>query len=145
MQTAFLGLGSNLGDRLANLEQVISFLNENPQTKVIKVSNWLENPAIDKAGPDDFLNGVLKIETELKPSELLKLINSIEKQIDPDRPDRGRKLARKIDIDILLYENIEVIEEGLAIPHPRMWDRDFVVQPLLEIAPELIIKHPAYN
>lgn len=145
MQTAFLGLGSNLGDRLANLEQVVSFFKENPKIKIVKISDWLENPAIEEAGPDNFLNGVLKIETDLQPSNLLEFVRSIEKQIDPERPSRGRKLARKIDIDILLYGDLEIKEEGLAIPHPRMWDRDFVVQPLLEVAPELIIKHPAYN
>lgn len=141
METAFLALGTNLGDRLANLEEAISLFEANPNISFIKRSSWLENPAVEGAGPDDFLNGVIQIETSLNPFELFDICQSIEKIIDPERDSRGRKLARKIDIDILFYGEQNINEPGLSIPHPRMFERDFVMKPLAEIAPELCKRH----
>mgnify|MGYP003393495595 CR=1 FL=1 len=131
--TAFIALGSNLGDRVANLEQALKLLNANPDVKVIKVSTWLENPAIDGAGPDDFLNGVAKIDTKLNAHELLDLLLEIESKIDPERNLRGRKQARMIDLDLLKYANMKIKDDRLELPHPRMQDRDFVMKPLEEL------------
>ncbi len=128
-----MGLGTNLGDREKNLEQAISLISENPAVIFLKQSSWRENPAIENAGPEPFLNGVIKISTTLSPRDLLNFILSVEEKIDPDRNNRGRKQARLIDIDILRYGELNINEDGLVIPHPRMLERDFVMIPLNEI------------
>jgi 2-amino-4-hydroxy-6-hydroxymethyldihydropteridine diphosphokinase/ribosomal-protein-alanine acetyltransferase len=135
--TAFVALGSNLGDRAANLELALKLLNENPDVEVIKVSSWLENPAMEGAGPNDFLNGVAKIDTKLSPHELLDLLLEIESKIDPERNLRGRKQARMIDLDLLKYANMKIKDDKLELPHPRMQERDFVMKPLKELEGDL--------
>ncbi len=132
---AFLSLGSNLGDKLLNLEQALKCLDAYPEIKIIKKSSWLANPAIEEAGPNEFLNGVVKIETSFEPLDLLKAVQTVELKIDKERASRGRKYARMIDIDILIYDNLEVNTNDLCIPHPRMLTRDFVTGPLNEIEP----------
>ena len=132
-EIVFLGLGSNLGDRLLNLEHSLTALKSHPQIKLLAQSAWLENPAIGDAGPNDFLNGIIKISSGLEPRDLLNLIKRIEQSIDPERDLRGRTKARKIDIDILIYGQRTIDEEGLKIPHPRMYQRDFVMKPLQEL------------
>jgi len=129
----FLGLGTNLGDREKNLEQAISLISANPAIKFLKRSSWRENAAIENAGPEPFLNGVIKISTTLSPRGLMNFILSAEEKIDPERNHRGRKQARLIDIDILRYGELSINEDGLIIPHPRMLERDFVMIPLNEI------------
>ena len=133
---AFLSLGSNLGDKSLNLEQALSCLENEKQIKVLQKSSWLENPAIEEAGPHDFLNGVIKLETTYSPEELLKAVQRVELEIDSERTVRGRKYARMIDIDILIYDNLRIETEDLSIPHPRMLERDFVTGPLSEIEPD---------
>ena len=132
-QIAYIGLGSNLGNREENLGKAISLIDSNPGNKFLKKSKWYENPAIEEAGPGDFLNGVIKIETSLSPRELLDLLLAVEIQLDPDRNTRGRKKARYIDIDILKIGDLVISEPGLEIPHPRMHERKFVIQPLREL------------
>jgi ribosomal-protein-alanine N-acetyltransferase len=129
----FLGLGTNLGNLEANLTQTISEISSHPQISLLKKSKWYKNSAIEEAGPNNFLNGVIKISTSFKPLELLAFINSIEATIDPDRNARGRKKARLIDVDILTYGDLHINTSELTIPHPRMKQRDFVMKPLREI------------
>jgi ribosomal-protein-alanine acetyltransferase/2-amino-4-hydroxy-6-hydroxymethyldihydropteridine diphosphokinase len=129
----FLGIGSNLGDREKNLEQAISSISQHPKIKFLKKSTWRENPAIEEAGPEMFLNGVIKISTSLPARELLDFILLVERTIDPERDTRGRKKSRKIDIDILRYGELYINEKDLVIPHPRMLEREFVMIPLNEI------------
>lgn len=129
----YLGLGSNLGDRLAALETAVKALSLMPFSRLLRRSSWLENPAVGDAAPHDFLNGVVELKTTLSPLELLAEIRHIESTIDPERNSRGRKLARKIDIDILLYGDLVLDSEDLVIPHPRMQERDFVMKPLEEV------------
>jgi len=138
MHTAYLSLGSNLGDREKNLEMALSLLNSYEGLSVLKYSSWLENPAIDEAGPHSFLNGVVKLSVNCSPEELLSKLQEIESKIDRDRDLRGRKTARFIDIDILLFDDIRLNSDKLNIPHPRMLARDFVVQPLKELEPKLV-------
>lgn len=135
---AFLALGSNLGDRILNLNAAIENLRANVMIEVVQISSWLENPAVGEAGPGAFLNGVVKIETNLSPHELLSCIRKIENKIDPERESRGRKAARKIDIDILMCGNFVINEDTLTIPHPKMRERPFVMLPLLEIEPDFV-------
>jgi ribosomal-protein-alanine N-acetyltransferase len=138
MHTAYLSLGSNLGDRQKNLETALSQIAECEGVKILKCSAWLENPAIEEAGPNPFLNGVIKISVNLSPTELLKELQRIELSIDCNRAERGRKSARIIDIDILLFDRLKLDSAELTIPHPRMLSRNFVLKPLDEIEPKIV-------
>jgi len=138
MHTAYLSLGSNLGDRQKNLETALSQIAECEGVKILKCSAWLENPAIEEAGPNPFLNGVIKISVNSSPIELLKELQRIELNIDSNRAERGRKSARIIDIDILLFDRLKLDSAELTIPHPRMLSRNFVLKPLDEIEPKIV-------
>jgi [ribosomal protein S18]-alanine N-acetyltransferase len=138
MHTAYLSLGSNLGDRQKNLETALSQIAQCEGVKILKCSTWLENPAIEEAGPNPFLNGVIKISVNLSPIELLKELQRIELSIDSNRAERGRKSARIIDIDILLFDRLKIDSVDLTIPHPRMLNRNFVLKPLDEIEPKIV-------
>lgn len=138
MHTAYLSLGSNLGDRQKNLETALSQIAKCKGVRILKCSAWLENPAIEEAGPNPFLNGVIKISVNLSPIELLKELQRIELNIDCNRAERGRKSARIIDIDILLFDRLKLDSAELTIPHPRMLSRNFVLKPLNEIEPEIV-------
>ena len=138
MHTAYLSLGSNLGDRQKNLETALSQIAECEGVQILKCSAWLENPAIEEAGPNPFLNGVIKISVNLSPIELLKELQRIELSIDCNRAERGRKSARIIDIDILLFDRLKLDSAELTIPHPRMLSRNFVLKPLDEIEPKIV-------
>lgn len=138
MHTAYLSLGSNLGDRQKNLEIALSLIEKCEGVKILKCSAWLENPAIEEAGPNPFLNGVIKISVNSSPIELLKELQRIELNIDSNRAERGRKSARIIDIDILLFDRLKLDSAELTIPHPRMFNRNFVLKPLDEIEPKIV-------
>jgi len=129
----FLGLGSNVGDRLLNILKAIDLLKE--FIRVEKVSTIYESEPWGVEDQPPFLNCVLLGETSLTPSELLKEIKRVEREVG--RKERFRWGPREIDIDILLYEE-EVVElPDLEIPHPYIRERDFVLVPLLEIDPDL--------
>jgi 2-amino-4-hydroxy-6-hydroxymethyldihydropteridine diphosphokinase len=135
----YLGLGSNLGDRGGNLRKALSVLDETDGVAVITVSSCYETPAV---GPvtdqEDFYNAVVEIETTLSPQELLTRIKSVERELG--RVPRERWGPRVIDIDILLWNNNVLQEEGLTVPHPEMTTRAFVLTPLAELAPDVV--HP---
>ena len=137
MTIAYLCLGSNLGEREANLRQALALLS--PKATLEDVSSIYETEPVGYKEQPLFLNLVCRISTNLPPEELLRLANDIEtrmgrvpsKQIDSPRP---------IDIDILFYNNKIMETQDLTVPHPRLKDRAFVLIPLAEIAPDLI--HP---
>ena len=134
----YLGLGSNLGERRKNIEEAVALLIENSSVRVKKISSLIETEPEGVREQPFFLNGVVEIETELSPSLLLKLLKSIEKTL-------GRKATKRwepriIDLDILLYGDLIIDNDGLKIPHPLLTERNFVLAPLKEIAPEAI--HP---
>jgi len=135
MTTAYLGLGSNLGDRRRNLEAALDALRAHPQIAVTAVSSFLETePVGGPPGQGKFLNAAAKIETDLSPAALLEGLKRIERAIG--RTPGPRWGPREIDLDILLYGE-EILETGtLVIPHPRLRERRFVLAPLAEIAPE---------
>ena len=133
MATVFLGLGSNLGNRRRYIEQALKFLSENG-VKIIRVSSLIETEPEGGPPQEKFINGVVQAETELAPDQLLKGAKTIEQALG--RTPAGLNGPRVIDIDILLYDNIEVHLPGLDIPHPRMRSRSFVMIPLAEIAPD---------
>jgi 2-amino-4-hydroxy-6-hydroxymethyldihydropteridine diphosphokinase len=137
MQIVYLSLGSNLGNREANLKQAIRML-ECPRFRVLRVSSIFETEPMDIKDQPWFLNLALEAESELFPMQLLSRIGRIEKQMGRTRTIP--KGPRTLDIDILLFGPFIVDTPHLAIPHPRMTDRRFVMEPLAELAPEL--RHP---
>jgi 2-amino-4-hydroxy-6-hydroxymethyldihydropteridine diphosphokinase len=136
---AFLSIGSNVGDRRANLELAIAAL-ERDRFHVIARSSIYETEPQDLANQPWFLNMVVECESEYFPRQMLKILQRIEREIGRVRAGSIPRGPRVIDIDILLLGNVVMATEQLAIPHPRMFARRFVLEPLLEIAPE--IRHP---
>ncbi|MEW6033575.1 MAG: 2-amino-4-hydroxy-6-hydroxymethyldihydropteridine diphosphokinase [Chloroflexota bacterium] len=136
MPTAYLGLGSNLGDRSANIRRALELLGE--RVTVERVSSLYETEPWGYERQPLFLNAVCRVSTALSPRRLLLLVKGTEKAMG--RSPSFRNAPRPIDIDILLYENRTVAQPDLAIPHPRMLERAFVLVPLAEVAPELA--HP---
>jgi 2-amino-4-hydroxy-6-hydroxymethyldihydropteridine diphosphokinase len=136
---AYIALGANLGDRRANIARALDLLRATHAIDVMTVSALIENPAV--GGPADsppFLNGAAEIETTLPPRALLDRLLAIEQQIGRQR--RQRWDPRLIDLDLLLYGDVVLDEPDLRIPHPLMDQRRFVLEPLNEIAPDVI--HP---
>jgi 2-amino-4-hydroxy-6-hydroxymethyldihydropteridine diphosphokinase len=140
MPTVYLSLGSNVGDREANLRAAIAALPP-AGIQVRQVSSIYETEPVDYLDQPWFLNCVLEVETDLKPPALLQALRSIESQLDNKK--EFAKGPRKIDLDILLYGHETIATLDLQVPHPRMLQRRFVLAPLAEIAPTL--KHPAWN
>ena len=134
----YLSLGSNLGDREANLSAAIVHLAA-PDLQILRVSPVYETEPVDYTDQPQFLNAVLEAETELTPEALLARIGSIENELGRQRSIP--KGPRAIDIDILLYGDLIIDQPNLQIPHPRMAERRFVLSPLADLAPDLI--HPA--
>lgn len=131
MVISYIGIGSNLGDRHANIDKAIRLLKDCPGIKVLKVSSIYETEPVSDIPQPMYLNGVVEIETELKPAILLKDLLAIE-----DRLGRVRALRngpRTIDLDILYYGDEVISEDGLSIPHPRIAEREFVLKGLREL------------
>lgn len=139
--TAYIGLGSNIGDRQQNLDLAIEMLRQTPLVAVTAVSSYRNTEPVGNVEQPDFLNAVAEIQTELEAQELLKVCNGIEKDLKRERIIHWG--PRTIDLDILLYGNMVMKEDALEIPHPRMHERDFVLGPLCEIAPQAV--HPIYQ
>ena len=137
MKIAYLSLGSNIDDRLRFLTQATRLLNDHLSINVVKTSSIYVTDAWGLENQADFYNLVLEVETSLKPTALLKACQKIEHELERTRKIRWG--PRTIDIDILLYEGVEIKEELLTIPHFYMLERAFVTIPLHEIAPDLII------
>lgn len=137
MVTAYLSMGSNLGDREAHLDRAAQLLDASG-VSVSRLSSLYETEPVGFADQPWFLNRVLKAETDLGPGRLLAACQSVEAQAG--RVRSFRNAPRTLDLDILLYGIDIVATPGLVIPHPRMAERRFVLQPLVEIAPTLI--HP---
>lgn len=135
---AYLGIGSNLGDKEANLKEAIRLLEEDEDSSVIRISSFIVTKPVGTVEQDDFLNGALHVRTLKSPAELLELIAKIEKALKRERIIHWG--PRTIDIDILLYDKEIIQTKDLTIPHPELTNREFVLEPLSEIAPWL--KHP---
>jgi 2-amino-4-hydroxy-6-hydroxymethyldihydropteridine diphosphokinase len=135
-----LGLGSNIGDRLLNLQQAKRYLLSLSQEGWHLASPLYETDPIGCApGSPNFLNAVLEIEFEGAPKTLLKKVQAYETAHGRDR-STGRNAPRAIDIDILYFGEKELVEKDMVIPHPRMADRRFVLVPLSTIRPDMIVK-----
>lgn len=129
---AFLGLGSNLGDRLAHLERAVAGLPD-----LVAVSPVYETaPVGGPAGQGPYLNAVAELGTDRSPRELLGLARRLEEEAGRVRTVHHG--PRTLDVDVLLVDDLEVDEPDLTVPHPRLWERRFVVAPLADLAPDLV-------
>ena len=131
--TAYLGLGSNVGDRLANLRQAVSLLAATPGISVEKVGGLYETEPVGVKNQPWFLNTVVRVSTELSPHDLLAAAKQVESVVG--RTPTFRWGPREIDVDVLLYDDLRLADATLAIPHPRMAERLFVLLPLRDLNP----------
>ena len=140
MAIVYLGIGSNVGDRQANIDRALELLKEIEDTEVIAVSAMLETDPVGGPPQGKFLNGAVKIKTDLMPLDLLSKLAGIERRLGRPKSAAANE-PRTLDLDILFYDDVVIVEgKHLSIPHPRIAERLFVLQPLLEIAPDFI--HP---
>jgi 2-amino-4-hydroxy-6-hydroxymethyldihydropteridine diphosphokinase len=128
---AFLGLGSNLGDRLTNLQAAVDALQGEPGLHVTASSRVWETVPVGGPPQPDYLNAVIRVETDLSARDLLEAAHRVEARLGRIRTERWG--ARTIDVDILLFDEETIEEPDLAVPHPRLGERAFVLLPLLEI------------
>jgi len=131
-----VGLGSNLGDRLANLQRAVDLLAAREGLRVLRTSRVYETAPVGPPQPD-YLNSVAELETSLSARELLDACLGVEREMGRERAERWG--PRVIDLDLLTYGREEIDEPGLTVPHPRMHDRAFVLVPLLELDPDPLL------
>jgi len=136
--TAYIGIGSNIEDRDKNLNRAIEMLNLANDVEITAVSSYINTAPVGYTDQPDFLNAAVEVKTTLAAKELLEICKYIEKELKRERIIRWG--PRIIDLDILLYGDLIQDEEALTIPHPRMHEREFVLKPLNEIAPQAF--HP---
>jgi 2-amino-4-hydroxy-6-hydroxymethyldihydropteridine diphosphokinase len=135
----FVALGSNLGDRSAALDLALRELARDRATRVLRRSTWIETEPV--GGPDGqgmYLNGVVELETARSARALLALLLAIEARAGRTRGERCA--PRTLDLDLLIYGDEEIDEPGLTVPHPRLEERAFVLEPLAQLAPELVLR-----
>jgi len=135
---AYIGLGSNVGDKRKYLEEALVALNQEENNKVVEVSKWIVTKPYGNIEQEDYLNGCLLLQTLYTPEELLKALNEIEAKAG--RVRKGKWEPRTLDLDILFYDDWVVHNKDLSIPHRDLHNRGFVLEPLVEIAP--YFKHP---
>ena len=135
MARAFIGLGANLGAPEAQVRAAIASLGDMPRTRLVRSSSLYRTAPVGSVAQPDFINAVAEIETDLAPRELLAALQGIEMRAGRERPFANA--PRTLDLDVLLYDDRVIREPGLAIPHPRMHERAFVLAPLAEIAPAI--------
>jgi 2-amino-4-hydroxy-6-hydroxymethyldihydropteridine diphosphokinase len=134
---AFLGLGSNLGDRLTNLQGAVDLLHGEPGLRVLASSRVWETVPVGGPPQPDYLNAVIRVETDLSARDLLDVAHRVEERLGRVRKERWG--ARSIDIDVLLFGEETIDEADLVVPHPRLSQRAFVLLPLLELVPDPIL------
>jgi len=134
---AYLGLGANLGDRLACLQRAVDLLKAGGNVRVVASSRVWETEPV--GGPDqpDYLNAVVRVETELEPMQLLAACQRVEGALGRVREVRWG--PRTIDLDVLLFGDVTMQDPALTLPHPRMLERAFVLLPLLELDPDPVL------
>jgi 2-amino-4-hydroxy-6-hydroxymethyldihydropteridine diphosphokinase len=135
MKTAYLGLGSNLGDRRWHLVEALRRLAADPAISIVRGSSVYESKPVGVLEQPDFLNMVVQVKTTHLPLALLAACLGIEARLGRERRERWG--PRTIDLDVLIYDDLPWVGDRLVLPHPRMHERSFVLTPLAEIAPEL--------
>ncbi|MFA5144964.1 MAG: 2-amino-4-hydroxy-6-hydroxymethyldihydropteridine diphosphokinase [Candidatus Omnitrophota bacterium] len=136
MPICYIGIGSNLGDRREKIELAIDKISRLKDTKVAKVSSIIETDPVSTLPQGKYLNAAIEIKTGLSARELLTNLQNIETELGRKRSVKNA--PRTIDLDILLFDGQEIKEQDLTVPHPKMLEREFVLIPLREIAPEVV-------
>ena len=137
----FIGIGSNLGNRREHYQKALERIEDLPNTHIAKCSSLYESEPIGDA-KNWYLNGAIELETDFDPQKLLSCLQKIEQAMGRKKTTQTKKWAsRKIDLDILLFDNYVVDDERLKIPHPEMHQRRFVLLPLSELAPQFTHPH----
>ncbi len=134
---SYLGLGSNVGDRLAYLQSAVERLARSQSIEVVKLSPVYQTEPVGYVAQEDFYNMVIEIRTSLAAGELLSEVKRIESELG--RIESNHKGPRTIDIDILLYGDVPIVQHKLTVPHSLMIEREFVLRPLYDIAPQATI------
>jgi 2-amino-4-hydroxy-6-hydroxymethyldihydropteridine diphosphokinase len=134
---AYVGLGANLGEREKTLRRAVELLGAEPGIEVVAVSSFRETDPVGYLDQPAFLNGACAVETEVGPRELLERLLAVERDLGRERGTGPRWGPRTIDLDLLLYGDVTVDEPGLTVPHPRLTERSFALEPLLELDPSL--------
>ncbi|OZI40140.1 2-amino-4-hydroxy-6-hydroxymethyldihydropteridine diphosphokinase [Bordetella genomosp. 5] len=140
MTLAYVGLGANLGDSAATLRHVAGELGATPGIETVTVSPFYRSAPVDATGPD-FINAVAALHTTLAPLALLDVLQRLELAHGRERPYRNA--PRTLDLDLLIYEGVTLDHPRLTLPHPRMHERAFVLRPLADLAPALILPQGA--
>ena len=135
--TAYIGLGANLGDREATLRRALELLDGRPGITVAAVSTLRETDPVGRLDQPRFLNGAARLETDLPPRALLDALLDVERELGRERTVRWG--PRTVDLDLLVHGELELDEDGLTVPHPRLHERRFALEPLAELAPGLVV------
>ncbi|HTL71100.1 MAG TPA: 2-amino-4-hydroxy-6-hydroxymethyldihydropteridine diphosphokinase [Candidatus Eisenbacteria bacterium] len=139
MAVVYLGVGSNLGDREANIRRAVALLKEHEDIEITAVSDLIETAPQGGPPQGDFLNGAVQIKTDLLPLDLLAQLKIVERRLG--RVKHEPNAPRPLDLDILFYDDVVIVEgKNLTIPHPRLHERSFVLRPLVQLAPDFV--HP---
>ncbi len=138
---AYVAFGSNIGDKEKYIDDAIKAIGKLPQIEVLAVSDKIVTKPYGNVEQDDFVNGVMKIKTLLPADELLQILHQVEAHAGRERKVHWG--PRTLDLDILFYDDEIITKENLTVPHPDMKNRDFVLKPLLQIAPYKL--HPVYH
>ncbi len=139
MAEALIALGGNVGDVRATLDRAVAMLGERPGLRVVARSSDYRTPPWGVTDQAPFVNAVIAADTTLTPQELLTRAQGVERALGRDRTHEQRWGPRPVDIDILAYDDLALDTPGLTLPHPRLFERAFVLVPLTEIAPERVI------
>jgi 2-amino-4-hydroxy-6-hydroxymethyldihydropteridine diphosphokinase len=137
MAQAVIGLGANLGAPVAQLRAAIEAIAQLPETSIVRVSSLYRTAPVGHAAQPDFVNAAVAVETALEPRALLAALLAIEAAAGRERTFKDA--PRTLDLDILLYGDRTIDEPGLAVPHPRLYERAFALAPLVEIEPEAVV------
>ncbi|HEY4411825.1 MAG TPA: 2-amino-4-hydroxy-6-hydroxymethyldihydropteridine diphosphokinase [Gaiellaceae bacterium] len=137
MPRAFVALGSNLGDREATIRDALAALESQPGVTVAAVSTLIDTAPVGVVDQPRFLNGVAALDTDLSARDLLDLLLDVEHRFGRTREGVPAQGPRTLDLDLVLYDDAEIDEPGLTVPHPRLHEREFVLGPLAEVAPGL--------
>ncbi|MBQ5764540.1 MAG: 2-amino-4-hydroxy-6-hydroxymethyldihydropteridine diphosphokinase [Clostridia bacterium] len=143
MSTAFVGIGTNMGNRIENIEKALNALNLLPDTKVLAVSNIYETLPWGGVEQPNFLNGVIKLQTDLSPKALLGALLGIEAAMGRVRTIKNG--PRVLDLDLLTFDSEVINTKELTLPHPFMLQREFVLKPLTELDDNIIYKDALDN
>jgi 2-amino-4-hydroxy-6-hydroxymethyldihydropteridine diphosphokinase len=139
MTRAYVGVGANLGDREGTIRTALAALDARPDVAVVAVSTLRETDPVGYLDQPRFLNGAAALETELGPRELLDALLEVERELGRVRGEGPRFGPRPIDLDLLLHGDLVLDEPGLVVPHPRLHERLFALEPLAELDPALVV------